>query len=258
MSVRVATSPELRPPQVEEYVYGDWKIKTSKSRIMSSPEEEELMKKVELPHLPDMLFLQNYVMLEHKAGLRLSFLPLDALLRVNAHEDLVHVSMSQEWLDARKSSPHLNKIIHPYDWTYTTDYSGTLSHQTELRVETTDEKIDYEKLKVQERIMFFEEIVLYEDELDDNGCTKLSVKIRVMPSGFFLLGRFYLRVDNTLIRVHDTRIYFQVGKDYLLREYSEREEKTENLSVDRTVWTDHNAIVDHLPIKSAIMEKIYL
>ena len=30
---------------------------------------------------------------------------------------------------------------------------------------------------------FLLQVVLFEDELDDNGCTKLSVKLRVMPSG---------------------------------------------------------------------------
>ena len=40
-----------------------------------------------------------------------------------------------------------------------------LNDQAELRVETTEEKIDYEKLKIQERILFFDELVLYEVKL---------------------------------------------------------------------------------------------
>ena len=39
-----------------------------------------------------------------------------------------------------------------------------------------------------------------------------------MPSlfpGFFILMRFYLRVDNTIIRVHDSRFYFEVRKGEL-------------------------------------------
>ena len=74
-----------------------------------------------------------------------------------------------------------------------------------FQCEPTDLQINYEKLKIEEKMLFYDEVVLYEDELDDNGCTKLSVKLRVMPSGFFLLQRFYLRVDATLVRVHDTR-----------------------------------------------------
>ena len=32
-----------------------------------------------------------------------------------------------------------------------------------------------------------DQVVLYEDELDDNGCAKLSVKMRAMPSGISLM-----------------------------------------------------------------------
>ena len=115
---------------------------------------------------------------------------------------------------------------------------------------------NYEKLKIQEKILFFDEVVLYEDELDDNGCTKLSVKMRVMPSGFFILQRFYLRVDKTLIRVFDSRVYHEVTNDYILREYSEREETVDKLTVPREVWTDHNEIVNHLPVTTSVMEKL--
>ena len=111
------------------------------------------------------------------------------------------------------------------------DFSGTINDQ--FKCEISDAIINYEKLKIQEKILFFDEVVLYEDELDDNGCTKLSVKLRVMPSGFFVLQRFYLRVDKTLIRVYDTRVYHEVENNYVLREYSEREEKVENLTVPR-------------------------
>ena len=54
-----------------------------------------------------------------------------------------------------------------------------------------------------------------------------------MPSGFFLLLRFYLRVDNTLIRVIDTRIHYLQGNNYLLREYTERESKISHLNVSQ-------------------------
>jgi len=43
-------------------------------------------------------------------------------------------------------------------------------------VETTQEKIDYEKLKIEEKILFFASLVLWEDELADNGAAVLSTK----------------------------------------------------------------------------------
>ncbi|EPQ28384.1 uncharacterized protein PFL1_04211 [Pseudozyma flocculosa PF-1] len=60
-----------------------------------------------------------------------------------------------------------------------------------------------------EPILFYEDIVLYEDELADNGSSMVNVKVRVMPSGFLVLQRFFLRVDEVLFRVFDTRFYCQ-------------------------------------------------
>ena len=52
-----------------------------------------------------------------------------------------------------------------------------------------------------------------------------------MPSGFFALHRFYLRVDDVLIRINDTRLYYEKDKDYVLREYTSRESRTKDLKV---------------------------
>lgn len=83
-------------------------------------------------------------------------------------------------------------MIHPYDWTFTpTDYKGTLTTEEKdepegkgwkdppllLRASPTTQAIDYEQLKVQEKILFYQDLILFEDELDDNGCSALSTKI---------------------------------------------------------------------------------
>jgi type 2A phosphatase activator TIP41 len=44
----------------------------------------------------------------------------------------------------------------------------------------------------------------------------LSLEVPHLDSGFFILMRFYLRVDNTLIRIHDSRFYFEVRMGQLL------------------------------------------
>ncbi|KAI9118772.1 hypothetical protein K1719_010217 [Acacia pycnantha] len=50
-----------------------------------------------------------------------------------------------------------------------------------------------------------------EDELVDNGVSLHTVKARVMPSSWFLLLRFWLRVDGVLIRLRDTRLHCIFG-----------------------------------------------
>jgi hypothetical protein len=77
-----------------------------------------------------------------------------------------------------------------------------------------------------------------------------------MPSGFFCLQRFYLRVDNTLIRIVDTRLYHDVSRPYLLREYSERESRTGDLKCSPATFTNENEIVQHLELKKEITEKL--
>lgn len=88
------------------------------------------------------------------------------------------------------------------------------------------------KLTSREPIHFYQDLCLFEDELSDHGVAKLNVKIRVMKQNFFVLLRFFLRVDQVLIRMNDTRIYWETGMDHLLREYAEKEHKdAKNLNV---------------------------
>ena len=68
-----------------------------------------------------------------------------------------------------------HKVSHPFDWTFTTDYQGSVLG--EAKVNPTDLRIDMEKLKQKEKILFFDEIHLYEDELADHGCASCSVKL---------------------------------------------------------------------------------
>ena len=70
-----------------------------------------------------------------------------------------------------------HKVSHPFDWTFTTDYSGTVLGGQGAALSNTEQRIDMEKLKQKEAILFFDEIHLYEDELADHGCASLSVKV---------------------------------------------------------------------------------
>jgi type 2A phosphatase activator TIP41 len=80
-------------------------------------------------------------------------------------------------------------------------------------------------LKRPDPILFYEEVVLYESELDDNGISILSIKVRVMPERMLLLCRMFMRLDNVIFRIRDTRVYvdFKTGK--VTREYSATQEK---------------------------------
>ena len=82
---------------------------------------------------------------------------------------------------------------------------------------------------------------------------------RVMPSGFFILQRFFLRVDSVMAKICDTRVYYEAGNNYFLREFQERRESIEALSnLPANTFTDANVLYSHLPVRSVITEKVQI
>lgn len=92
-----------------------------------------------------------------------------------------------------------------YDWTFSSPFSGAVDGGRWEKMVSSG--IDAGILKDKSQpILFFDEIVLYEDDLNGNGQVQFSIKIRVMPKCTFLLARMWVRVDNVLLRLRETRI----------------------------------------------------
>ena len=69
-----------------------------------------------------------------------------------------------------------------YDWTFTTPYAGSVVAASGAQAPSwypVDERIDRTLLMARDPILFFDELTLYESELDDNGAMSLTVKVRV-------------------------------------------------------------------------------
>jgi len=47
----------------------------------------------------------------------------------------------------------------------------------------------------------------------------LSIKVRVMPARLLLLSRFFLRLDDVIFRVRDTRLYVEFETGEVMRDY---------------------------------------
>jgi type 2A phosphatase activator TIP41 len=115
--------------------------------------------------------------------------------------------------------------VKPFDWSYTTDYKGTITKGKPFELEKENaEPIPIELLKRPDPILFFEEVVLFESELDDNGISILSCKLRVMPDRMLLLCRQFMRLDDVLVRIRDTRIYVDFNLGKVIRDYTEKED----------------------------------
>ena len=86
-----------------------------------------------------------------------------------------------------------------------------------------------QQLTAPDPILFYDNIVLYEDELADNGCAILNVRVRVMPSCFLVLLRFFLRVDKVLFRVYDTRYFHSFGSSELIKHVIHKEQSYDEM-----------------------------
>jgi type 2A phosphatase activator TIP41 len=72
-------------------------------------------------------------------------------------------------------------------------------------------------------ILFYDETLLYQDDLEDCGEISFDVKLRVMPSCWFVLSREFLRVDGALLRIRDTRLFHRFGDDRVHAELTWRD-----------------------------------
>lgn len=128
-----------------------------------------------MDHLPEMVFPKNCLVITHKNGQTLEFSALGALRDVNcqAKPDL-KVDCAEEWQETRPAE-HTMPKTKQFDWTFCTAYQGSIGET--FKVEATDLRIDLTKLMRKERILFYHDLTLYEDELHDHGISVCTVKI---------------------------------------------------------------------------------
>lgn len=121
-----------------------------------------------------MVFSKNSLILTHANGAKIEFNPLDALAQVENGKSSIRVACAEEWKSTRSESSSLEEV-KPFDWSFTTDYQGTFNEK--IRCEDTDAKLDIFKLMQKEKILFYQDLSLFEDELHDHGIASCSVKI---------------------------------------------------------------------------------
>jgi len=249
-----------------------FKISARKLPISKSEPIDKMSAKLGIP-VPEMIFGDNMVSIEHLAsGWRLEFNAFDALDRVDkTGNNMLKVAYSEEWSSSReKTSENIKEVVKPFDWSYTTDYKGTITKGIEFEKRPEHTKpIPIELLKRPDPILFFEEVVLYESELDDNGISLLTCKFRVMPDRMLLLCRLFMRLDNVIVRIRDTRIYVDFNSGKVTRDYTAREQKYETVkeilkstgksSSDITIaLRDANQIVNLIPEVAHSLESVTL
>ncbi|KAG8956613.1 hypothetical protein FRC04_000091 [Tulasnella sp. 424] len=234
-----APSPQIPPHEVNGSP-GDsttsidiqgWTITSTSLPISNATEIDQLQETLHGLPIPEMPFGNNSIVLKHEAsGWEYSFTALGALSGVKLGEPGdgdggVKVGYAKEWMQSRlepnsdtpmpETSP-----TKAYDWTYTTTYPGKETEHSSPHLrwtpadpENPSHSIPLAQLSRRDPILYYAEILLYEDELHDNGSSRLVVRLRVMPTCLFILSRLTVRVDGVVFRTFDTRIYHSFEPD---------------------------------------------
>lgn len=199
-----------------------WTVRTSKCPISNSKQIAALEDELGIP-MPEMIFGGNSISLEKDDGtMSIAFTTRDALDAVDKTGTDLRVAYSEHWNQTRdEHSEDIKQVTKPYDWTYTSPYRGTTAPASGWR--DAEEGLPMELLKRQDPILFYDEVILYESELDDNGCSIYSCRVRVMPERLLLLARYFLRLDGVTFRIKDVRIYVEFATNKVLRECIDRQ-----------------------------------
>ncbi|KAI1321854.1 TIP41-like family-domain-containing protein [Xylariaceae sp. FL0255] len=292
--------PEDKEAATQRHRQGAFEIFSRKLPISKAGPIESMEKVLSIP-VPEMIFGDNVVGIHHlPSGWRIEFSAQDALGRVDkTGENMLRVSYAGAWSASREqTSAGIREVVKPFDWSYSTDYKGSVvapwegsggggggggdggsnenenpNHQAQTTNKPTftptDQPIPIELLKRRDPILFYDDVMLYESELDDNGISVLSVKVRVHEARMLLLCRLYMRLDDVVCRVRDTRVYVDFASEVVTREYTAKEAAFDQVKQKllfsglrpdaiTVALRDANQIAEVLPIVEQTLESISL
>merc|ERR1712178_527417 len=226
---------DLQIPMVRtnHYNFDVWHIAVAEGPIMPDTELSKLENELNLKSIPDMVFNDNIFSISFgnpdpslpnpspkinkekpkNPVVSINFNTHDALKEIeNKNYENIKVASSQSWQETRDmtKAPMKDKG----NWTFSTVYGGTLKNfGEELAFKNSETQIDYARLKDRTNpILKHEDIILYEDELDDNGQAQLRLRFRLMKDCFFVL-----------VRLVETRLFCVSGEKRIIKESCYRE-----------------------------------
>ncbi|KAK4054914.1 Tap42 interacting protein [Microbotryomycetes sp. JL201] len=258
---------------------GSWTVSSTKKPIMNAQECDDASAQLHCP-LPEICFGNNLLSVkDSESGLEMRWSMLPALQQV-ARDTAVKVAHASTWGRGQAAGGNSDvKVQKPYDWTYTTAYTG----------DVTLSKVDLPKPRPPPQfepapashpgiplhtlartdipILFYDEVPLFEDELGDNGSADLTCRVisifgtskRVNSHSAFILSRFFLRIDLVLFRVFDVRTYFDFQARQVIRESRGRQASYNTIKRripldkrnDLTMLTDANWVASQLDALAA-------
>ena len=266
MPYKIKIPPSNKEITLNKFSHKGWDFYNHTEYMMTSVDMDLLCKtnvesKLYIDHLPEAFYGYNRLFLVNKEkNFSYEFNPLQMMsqtkyeIRAKLFDEKkiyyippeVKVQYHKTWDNMKiEGRDDIKRITPTSDWTFSSPYMGSLTSipksdisifysdikdDKEFKIEESKNvKIPLEKLGPENKIIEYNQIDFYEDELSDNGISEGKIRFRVMNDCFYGLLRSYLRVDSVLIRNIDTRIYYGFGDEYIIRNVSVKEMSYEKL-----------------------------
>jgi hypothetical protein len=137
-------------------------------------------------------------------------------------ESDIKVPKADDWKKSRGLHEHNNIVEQQLDqdWTYLNHYRGqiTIGDKSRLEISENNLGIPKDRLSVDNKILFYKDLFLYEDDLGDFGYSQLRIRLRAQSDSIFVLMRSYARVDNQQIRAIENRVFIDLSDYSIHRE----------------------------------------
>lgn len=217
-------------PAKTEHTLGEWRFTFEEGGLSSTADIENIAQNANLFRPPNIIFGKNYCLIEHARPFSLRFDSREALKYINyeTREKTFYSSTQEPVPNGISYIPPKLQIKHAEKWKamevsdkieitqinessdsfFVTPFKGLVGGN--FKIERVEESvIPVHKLGPENEIKFYKQGSFYEDELDDNGLIQYEYKFRAMASSWFALIRCYVRVDDVVIIILDTRLYWE-------------------------------------------------
>jgi hypothetical protein len=161
----------------EKFDYAGWTFEVKDDSDIASEAYKDGWGGGDVKRFPGMFFHQNGIQIQWQHRSIIDLTAEACLSTVRKSTTVPPGTVPVRALEANVESIP----VVDYDWTFEPRLEDGY-------VDDPQASIDYARLsRTDEPILFYGESVLYEDELSDCGSMTLGIKLRVMPSGWFVL-----------------------------------------------------------------------
>ena len=234
--------PDNKKIPFNKYSLKNWDFISHSKYMMPTNEINNLISNnnvIKVKHLPEIFNGYNRLfIINSEYNFVYEFSPIQML-------NLSNYEMRKNYLDNKKIyynpsevKTKIPNLENDNDWTFSSCYMGNICNINNSEVKNLydisnlkeknfkceiDNNIKMPILGKETKIKHYIEIELYEDEFGDNGICETRLRLYIMENCFSLLLRCYLRVDNIIVRNINTKIFYQFGDNFIIRNFSVKE-----------------------------------